>query len=93
MDIAISLHHLTHLIQQTAELGAIQTLTQTGQLKPYLKKSEAYRQYGRKNIEHWIEAGLLTPRKDGDHSATWRLERLELETIVKAEDLLIYFQL
>lgn len=90
MDIQISTHLLGILLEQTAEMGAIHALTQCGYLKPYLKKSEAFRQFGRKNVEHWIEAGLVTPRKDGDHSATWRLERLELEAIAKADSLLIY---
>jgi hypothetical protein len=93
MDITISTHHLALLIEQAAEMGAKHALTQTGHLKPYLKKSEAYRQFGRRNVEHWIDDGLLSPRKDGDHSAAWRLDRLELEAIAKADDLLIYFQL
>ncbi|HEK19859.1 MAG TPA: hypothetical protein ENO28_05330 [Bacteroidetes bacterium] len=91
MDIQISAHLLGVLLEQAAEMGAKHALTQCGYLKPYLKKSEAYRQFGRKNIENWIKAGLITPRKDGDHSATWRLERLELESVAKADSLLIYF--
>ena len=93
MDITISKYYLSTLLEQAAEMGAKHALTQCGYLKPFLKKSEAYRQFGRKNVEHWIEGGLLTPRKDGDHSAAWRLERLELEAIAKAEDLLIHFHL
>ncbi|SDF70284.1 hypothetical protein SAMN05216464_12526 [Mucilaginibacter pineti] len=91
MDITISTHHLTLLIEQAAEMGAKHALTQTGRLKPYLKKSEAFRQFGRRNVEHWIEDALLIPRKDGDHSAALRLERIELEAISAAEDLLFYF--
>jgi hypothetical protein len=76
------------LLQQGAELGAITALIKTAKLKPYLKKKEAYRLYGRKNIEHWLDEGILTIRKDGDHSAGWRIDRLELELIVKAHFLL-----
>lgn len=93
MDIIISTHHLTELLEQAAEMGAKHALIQNGLLKPYLKKSEAYRQYGRRNVEHWIDDGLVNPRKDGDHSAAWRLDRLELEAIAKSDELIIYFQL
>jgi hypothetical protein len=71
-----------------AELGALKALITTGQLKPYLKKSEAFRRYGRKNVEHWISQGLLTPRKDGGHSAGWRIDRLEAAIIDQAKQLL-----
>jgi hypothetical protein len=67
-----------------AELGAIQALVKTGQLRPYLKKSEAFRQFGRKKVEDWIRDGLITPRKDGGHSAAWRIDRLEIECLAKA---------
>ena len=76
------------LFQSAAELGAIAALVSAGKLKPYLKKAEAFRLYGRKNIEHWIDAGLVTPRKDGDHSACWRIDRMEAETLDKAYQIL-----
>jgi len=90
MDITISAHQLAILLEQAAEMGVKLALTRSGHLKPYLKKSEAYRLFGRKNVEHWIESGLVKPRKDGDHSATWRLERLELEAVSKAYGALIF---
>ncbi len=79
---------LTTIAEAAAELGAIQALVKAGRLKPYVTKAEAFRQYGRKNVEHWVEEGLLTIRKDGNHSAKWRIDRLELELIVKARLLL-----
>lgn len=90
MDFVITSHQLKMIIRESAEMGAIQALTKAGKLKPYLKKSEAFRKYGRANIEHWANEGLLTIRKDGDHSAHWRIDRLEVEAIVKATTLLRY---
>ena len=72
------------------ELGALCVLIKCGRLKPYLNKSEAFRQYGRKNVEYWVAQGLLKPRKDGDGSAAWRIDRMELECLVKANELLAY---
>ncbi|WP_432328114.1 hypothetical protein ACRQ5D_34195 [Mucilaginibacter sp. P25] len=80
----ISRIQLEKFMQDVAELAAITTLVKAGLLKPYLKKSEAFNIYGRRNVDRWLSNGLLTPRKDGGHSAAWRLDRVELETIAKA---------
>jgi len=88
MEPQISIRQLQILLQAAAELGATSALVGAGKLKPYLKKTEAFRLYGRKNIEHWIDAGLVTPRKDGDHSACWRIDRMEAETLDKAYQIL-----
>ena len=80
-------------LQTGAELGAMIALIKIGTLKPYITKAEAFRRYGRKNIERWLDDGLLTPRKDGDNSAGWRIDRLEAELIVKARFLLQHLEL
>jgi len=72
------------IIKEAAELGAITALTKVGKLKPYLKKSDAFKVYGRNMVERWLEEGLITPRKDGDYSAAWRLDRIELEALSKS---------
>jgi len=75
------------ILQGAAELGALQALISVGHVKPYLKKSEAFRRYGRKNVEKWIEQRHITPRKDGNHSAAWRIDRMEIAILAKAIEL------
>ncbi|MFD2964362.1 MULTISPECIES: hypothetical protein [Olivibacter] len=84
MNILLTSHQLGLLLRDAAEMGAKLALAKTGRIKPYLNKSEAFRLYGRKNIEHWIGQGLITSRKDGNHSATWRIDRMEAEAILKS---------
>lgn len=83
-------HQLTRIADAAAELGAIQALILAGRLKPYLKKSEAFRLYGRKHVERWIADGSITPRKDGNHSAAWRIDRMEIAALAAAIQLLSY---
>ena len=90
MDVQISDQHLFSLLEKAAEMGAKQVLCSIGKLKPYLKKSEAFRAYGRKHVERWIAEGWITQRKDGDHSAAWRIDRIELEALRNAQELLRY---
>ena len=80
----LSFFQLELIIREAAELGTITAMVASGRLKPYLKKSEAFKIYGRANVENWLRNGLLTPRKDGDHSAAWRLDRIELETVSRS---------
>ena len=77
---------LAKLLTSAAKIGAIEALTQAGVLKTYLKKADAFRMYGRANVERWIQEGLITPRKDGNHSASWRLDRKELEAVANASN-------
>lgn len=88
MPLLLEPFQLRIIIREAAEMGAMAALTRTGKLKPYLKKSEAFRKYERRQVEHWISEGYLTIRKDGDHSASWRIDRLELEATARASRLL-----
>jgi hypothetical protein len=40
--------------------------------------------HGRAKVEDWARDGLLTIRKDGDHSAAWLIERLQIELLAKS---------
>jgi len=90
-NIRLSGYQLQMLLQDAAEMGAQMALAKTGKIRPYLKKSEAFRLYGRRNVEHWIAIGLITPRKDGNHSATWRIDRLEAAAVSKSIDAMRHF--
>lgn len=80
----ISIAQLKCMLEDAAEIGGRLALIKVVKLKPHLKKSESFRIYGRANIERWIEQGLITPRKDGYHSAVWRIDRMEVEPTVKS---------
>ena len=84
MKIELTSHQLSKLIEDAAEMGANLALSKMGIVKPYLKKSEAYRLKGRVQVEQWIEAGIVNATKDGNYSACYRINRLELEAIDKA---------
>ena len=78
---------LQEIINESAAMGTIIALVATGVIKPYLKKAEAFRKFGRYRVEQWIESGVITIRKDGSRSAAWRIDRLEIEALASAEKL------
>ena len=88
MELQLSIYQLGNLLKEAARMGSRFTLSSVGKLKPYLNKNEAFKIYGRKNVESWIEQGLITARKDGDHSCPWRIEWLEIECVARAKQLI-----
>ena len=66
-----------------AELGAKIALKEAGLIKPYLKLRQAQRLYGAETVRRWISEGLITTIKDGERTASVRIDRLEIQTVAK----------
>jgi len=75
---------LSYILEQATGLASIETMIRLGHIKSYVSKSEAFRLYGRNNILTWVDQGLIRPIKDGQHSAVYRMERLDLEAISRS---------
>jgi hypothetical protein len=80
----ISETQLAALLQDVAELGALQALATLGLIKPYLSQSEAIKMMGRTDFDKWVGEGLITRIKDGPTSAGIRISRLEVESVMKS---------
>lgn len=85
MNIVLTPLQLQTLLSYAAEMGAELALTKTGHLRSWLKKSEAFERYGRKNVEHWISLGLIALRKDRN-SSDWCIDRMEIESVSKSRE-------
>jgi hypothetical protein len=86
MEVSIAL--LQQVANESAQLGALSAMIRLGAIKPYLNKTQAFKIYGRSKVESWLKDGHIRLIKDGDHSAAWRLDRIQLDTLEKAEKLL-----
>jgi hypothetical protein len=60
------------------------TLIASGQLPDTLTKAQAFRLYGRTNIERWISEGLIHPVKQHGNSSKKFIDRLKLESVARA---------
>lgn len=77
-----SLHHETSkVIQDIVKITTHKVLVETGQLKPFISKNEAFRRYGRATVERWIDEGLVKLIKDGDKNCDCRIDRVQIETV------------
>lgn len=80
----ISKYQLQSLLQDVAELGALQALSAMGIIKSYISKSEAVKMVGKADLDHWVRKGLITLIKDGPTSSVVRISRLEIESVIKS---------
>jgi len=85
MNIILTPLQLQTLLCYAAEMGAELALTKVEHLRTCLKKTEAFEQYGRKNVEHWISLGLIALRKD-KRTSEWCIDRLEIEAASKSRE-------
>ncbi len=91
MNLQLSPLQLDILLQGAAEMGALLALSKIGKIKPYLNKSQAYKMYGRSNVENWLACNLITLIKDGGNSSCWRIDRIEAHSLSKAFELMRFF--
>lgn len=86
MEIVLTQATLTALMADAAEIAVNSALSKAGLIKPFISKQDAYKAYGRAIVDRWILEGLVTPRKDGQASAKWRIDRAEIEAVAKASN-------
>ncbi len=80
------------LIANAVNIGYQKALVENGQLKAYLSKADAYRKYGRRQVDRWIREKLVTKVKDGTNSSSIRLDRTELETVAMTSNRMSWFR-
>lgn len=66
-----------------ANIGAMKALAQVGLLKPYMKLREAQRMYGEAIVNRWIREDLIQPIKDGNRTASVRIDRIQIDAVAK----------
>ncbi|MFS2185617.1 hypothetical protein ACCC92_03025 [Mucilaginibacter sp. Mucisp84] len=70
----------------TAVAKSITTvLMQYGDNQPACSKSDAYRQYGRSNVDRWIREGLILPATSGKNSKKM-IDRDQLARVAAASN-------
>ena len=86
MEITLSQQTLSAMMHDAAELAVNAAMSKVGLMKPYLTKQEAYKMFGRRLVDRAIQEGLVSPFKDSTASAKWRIDRLEIESVFKANN-------
>lgn len=78
------------LLKQAVEEGANKALTDSSAVSVRVNKTQAYCQYGRSNIDRWIQEGILTPSPDQSRKILF--QRSHLEAIAASSNRKTYLQ-
>lgn len=69
------------LLMESANQGTESALAENIQIPERITKSEAYRNYGRTNVDRWLLEGLLKPDLTAGKKNQTRIDRKKLEAI------------
>lgn len=85
----MKLKDLVNLLKNATEQGASKALLQSGHLQGQLSKAEAYRLFGRGNVDRWISEKLIGPIHS-ERSSRKYLDRKKLEVIAASSNRITY---
>lgn len=84
------LKEMVLLVKQSAWNGAETALAENTSLSDKITKSEAYRRYGRTNVDRWFQEGLLKPAVTADKKSQKSIDRKKLEAIAASSNRITY---
>ncbi|MGE6221160.1 hypothetical protein ACQKCH_15135 [Nubsella zeaxanthinifaciens] len=86
----MKLKDLFLLLKDATLEGAGKALAESGQLKEQLCKAEAYRLFGRCNVDRWISEGLISPTNCNERASRKYLDRNKLEAVAATSNRTTY---
>lgn len=85
----MKLKELVNLLKTAAEQGVSNALAESG-LQDWLTKADAYRIYGRGNVDRWVSEGLISSHPCEGGTSRKCLDRKELETVAASSNRITY---
>lgn len=86
----MKLKELSSLLKTAVTAGADKALAATRPLKDRLTKADAYRLYGRYNVDRWLSEGLITLSSVYPSISKKTLDRKKLESIAESSNRVTY---
>jgi len=84
--IMIKQAELTRIFLESVTGGTAKALSETGSQNAMVSKAEAYRLYGRSQVDRWISEGLFKPLKGQIYISKSGIDREKLEAIAAASN-------
>jgi len=80
---------LAMLLKNAAEQGTAKAINEERSVPDRLTKADAYRLYGRSNVDRWLREGLISAQQPTDTSQIF-LDRSELEAVAASSNRITY---
>lgn len=86
----MKLKEFTHILLSSALTGAGKAIAVNGGLPAHICKAEAYRLYGRSDVDRWIAEGLIVPAATAGKASKKLLDRTILERVAASSNSITY---
>jgi len=86
----MKLKELSSLLKMAVTAGADKAVAAIGPLKDRLTKAEAYRLYGRYNVDRWLSEGLIKTTSVNASISKKTIDRKKLEFIAESSNRVTY---
>lgn len=86
----MKLHDLSLILKTAAETGAANALREGGALIDKVSKSQAYRQFGRANVDRWVAEKLIVLHSADGKTLHKCIDRSQLEAVADASNRITY---
>lgn len=80
---------LAELLKKAAEKGTANAIKEEQTVPDQLTKADAYRLYGRSNVDRWLQEGLISKQQPTDTSQIF-FDRSELEAVAASSNRITY---
>ena len=89
-EMLMKLTELSSLLKTVVTAGAVKALAANAPHKDRINKAEAYRTYGRAQVDRWLREGLI--QLSSDHSAISKktFDRKKLEAVAESSNRCTY---
>jgi hypothetical protein len=85
----MKLNEVVKLLREAAAFGTSKALENSAAMPARLTKAEAYRHYGRTQVDRWISEGLLQVTRHA-YSSKIMIDRSKLEAVAAASNRVTY---
>ncbi|QXV63656.1 hypothetical protein INP83_11070 [Mucilaginibacter sp. 21P] len=82
----MNIEEISFLMQHAVHRGSAKAVDQCGAITALVSKAEAYRIYGRSNVDRWLKEGLISPMKKPGEKSKLFLDRKKLAGIAAASN-------
>lgn len=80
------------MLKDAITAGADKAMVEFGQLPDTLTKAQAYRLYGRDNVDRWCKENLIHPVCMAGSGKKKFIDRLKLQAVARASNRTTYLQ-
>jgi len=82
----MKIEDLSLLMHNAVNAGVAKAVAESGAISPVISKADAYRIYGRSNVDRWLTEHLITPLTTPGKGSKRFLDRTKLDGVAAASN-------